>query len=73
MSTQPTPVTVGKTKEINALLNLIKTWIETESGPTHATFSIPNLQVRIKLRGWKKIILERTSVVHASATKRERR
>lgn len=42
------------------LLKIIRTWIKTESGPQMATFSIPELKVRVSLRGWKKIILERT-------------
>jgi hypothetical protein len=49
-----------RTRQINAVLGVIKTWIETESGPTMATFSQPDLKLKIKLRGYKKIILERT-------------
>lgn len=49
-----------ETKHLDNLLNLIKTWIETESGPTHATLSNPDLQVLVSIRGYKKLILERT-------------
>ena len=46
--------------ELHALLDLIRTWVETESGPTMMTISNQKLNVRISIRGYKKIILERT-------------
>lgn len=47
-------------KSMDNLLGMIRTWIETASGPTHMTISNPELQVRVSIRGYKKIILERT-------------
>lgn len=44
---------------MGALLSIIKTWIETESGPSYAKFSIPNLQLKVTIMGYKKITLER--------------
>ena len=43
---------------IDKLLHLIRTWMETESGPT-AKFSHPDLKVQVTIRGYKKLILER--------------
>jgi hypothetical protein len=45
--------------DVARVLGLIRTWIETESGPSHVRLSIPNLQLQITIRGYKKIILER--------------
>jgi hypothetical protein len=50
----------AKDNKLKSLMNLIKTWIETESGPTMMKVSIPDLKVAITIRGFKKIILERT-------------
>ena len=47
------------TTAMDHLLAVIRTWIETESGPTFMTFSHPELKLQVKLRGYKKIILER--------------
>ena len=52
-------MTPAKPQPIDELLSLIRTWIETESGPTKATFSIPDLKVQIAIRGYKKLTLER--------------
>ena len=49
-----------KAEQVQKVMNLVKTWIETESGPTHCGMSIPDLHLSIKIRGYKKIILERT-------------
>jgi hypothetical protein len=46
--------------ETESILNVIKTWIETESGPTAMKFSIPDLNLQVTIKGYKKIILERT-------------
>jgi hypothetical protein len=42
------------------VLDLIKMWLETESGPTAAKFSIADLHLTISIKGYKKLILERT-------------
>ena len=47
-------------EKMESLLNLIKVWIETESGPVMTKLSMPDLKVSITVRGFKKIILERT-------------
>jgi hypothetical protein len=49
----------SKQKQLESVLALIKTWIETESGPTQCDFSQPDLQLSIKIRGYKRLILER--------------
>lgn len=46
-------------KPIDKLLDVIRTWMESESGPT-TKFSHPELQVQVTIRGYKKLILERT-------------
>ena len=51
---------VAHDKQMAALLNSIKIWIETESGPIHCDFSCPDLQLLVKIRGYKKIVLERS-------------
>lgn len=50
----------GKRPEVDKLLDVIKTWLETESGPSAAKFSIPALNVSVTFRGYKKLTLERT-------------
>ena len=52
------PSTPAKTEPLDALLNVIRTWIETESGP-HVKFSDPCLKLQVTIKGYKKIILER--------------
>ena len=51
---------VAHDKRMAAFLHLIKIWIETESGPIHCDFSYPDLQLLVKIRGYKKIVLERS-------------
>lgn len=46
--------------KVSDLLDVIRTWIVTESGPQMAAFSHPELKVKVTIRGYKKIILERT-------------
>jgi hypothetical protein len=48
-----------KTESLQQILNIIKTWIESESGPTLCEFHDPELSLKVKMLGWKKIILER--------------
>jgi hypothetical protein len=43
---------------MDSLFRIIKTWIETESGPT-TKFSNQDLQLSVSIKGYKKIILER--------------
>lgn len=49
-----------KSEELDALLKVIRVWMETESGPTKMTFSHPNLHVQVAVHGYKKLILTRT-------------
>lgn len=46
--------------ELDNLLNVIRVWMKTESGPTMSKFSHPNLQVQVTIRGYKRLTLERT-------------
>lgn len=46
--------------KLQHLLDTIRVWIETESGPMQMKFSIPDLQVSVSFHGYRKIILERT-------------
>lgn len=50
---------IADEKELANLLNFIKTWMVTESGPTRMKFSHPALQLSVTIIGYKKIILER--------------
>jgi hypothetical protein len=45
---------------LEKLLDVIRVWIETESGPTYARFNIPSLKLTVTHKGYKKIVLERT-------------
>jgi hypothetical protein len=45
--------------QMDNLLDVIKTWLETESGPSLMKFSDPVLKVQVTIHGYKKIILER--------------
>jgi hypothetical protein len=47
-------------EKIEKIMEVIRVWIKTESGPTRAVFSVPDLKVKITIKGYKKIILERT-------------
>ena len=49
-----------KTEQMDSLLNVIRVWIETESGPTCSTFTLPDLSVTIAIRGYKRITLTRS-------------
>jgi hypothetical protein len=54
------PVEAEPGTPISHLLDVIRTWIVTELGLQMAAFSHPELKVKVTIRGYKKIILERT-------------
>lgn len=53
--TQPS----AEPNELESLLNVIRAWMKTESGPVRMKFSHPNLHVSVTIMGYKKLILER--------------
>src|SRR4051812_12638960 len=55
----PQPDQVPAQPALNNLLEMIKTWVETESGPKMKV-SLPDLKAQVTIKGYKKIILERT-------------